>query len=71
MESPHQIRIGTAGWSYKDWEGTFYPAGIPRKKHPLEYLAQCFDVVEINTSFYGHIKPEMAKLWARSVRSKS
>jgi len=58
--------VGTAGWSYKDWEGVFYPAGMQRRKrHPLELVARCFDVVEINTSFYGHIKPELAKLWAR------
>ena len=38
-----------------------------QKRHALEFLAQCFDVVEINTSFYGHIKPELAKLWARKV----
>jgi len=68
MDAERQIRIGTAGWSYKDWEGIFYPPGMSRRKqHPLEYLAQCFDVVEINTSFYGHIKPELAKLWTRKV----
>jgi len=60
------IRVGTAGWSYKDWEGIFYPPGMQRRKqHPLEILARCFDVVEINTSFYGHIKPEIARLWTR------
>ena len=68
MENSHEIRIGTAGWSYKDWEGVFYPPGMTRRKqHALEFLAQCFDVVEINTSFYGHIKPELAKLWVRKV----
>src|SRR5271169_5419190 len=62
------LRIGTAGWSYKDWDGIFYPPGMQRRKeHPLEYLAQCFDMVEINTSFYGHIKPELARVWARRV----
>src|SRR5579863_8619801 len=66
MPGLRQIRVGTAGWSYKDWEGIFYPAGMARhKQHPLDFLAQCFDVVEINTSFYGHIKPELAKLWAK------
>jgi uncharacterized protein YecE (DUF72 family) len=66
MPLSEQIRVGTAGWSYKDWEGIFYPAGMSRRKqHPLELLARCFDVVEINTSFYGHIKPELAKLWAK------
>src|SRR5581483_5636133 len=62
------IRIGPAGFSYKDWEGIFYPPGMSRRKrHPLEFVARCFDVVEINTSFYGHIKPEIAKLWAKIV----
>lgn len=65
-----KIRIGTAGWSYKDWEGIFYPPGMQRRKqHPLEILARCFDVVEINTSFYGHIKPELAKVWVRRATS--
>lgn len=62
------IRIGTAGWSYKDWEGIFYPSGMQRTKtHPLEYLAQFFDTTEINTSFYGPLKPELVKLWCRKV----
>lgn len=66
MEVPHRIRIGTAGWSYKDWNGVFYPPEVQRKKlHPLEYLARFFDVVEINTSFYGPLKPELVKLWLR------
>lgn len=62
----HSIRVGTSGWSYKDWEGIFYPPGMSRRKqHPLTLVARCFDVVEINTSFYGHIRPEIAKLWGR------
>jgi uncharacterized protein YecE (DUF72 family) len=70
VEGRGQIRIGTAGWSYKDWEGIFYPPGMQRRKqHPLEYVARCFDMVEINTSFYGHIKPELAKLWARKAQA--
>src|SRR6201997_1299900 len=68
MQAAHRIRIGTAGWSYKDWNGTFYPPEVQRKKvHPLEYLAHFFDVVEINTSFYGHIKPELARLWVKKI----
>lgn len=64
----HAIRIGTAGWSYKDWDGIFYPPGmVHRKGHPLEYLARFFDTTEINTSFYGPLKPELAKLWCRKV----
>ncbi|MGB8116323.1 MAG: DUF72 domain-containing protein [Candidatus Sulfotelmatobacter sp.] len=63
-----RLRIGTAGWSYKDWEGIFYPPGMRgRREHPLEYLARFFDTTEINTSFYGPLKPELAKLWCRKV----
>lgn len=68
-ESPApRLRVGTAGWSYKDWDGFFYPPGMQRRKvHPLEYLARFFDTTEINTSFYGPLKPEVAKLWCRRV----
>ncbi|HET8668291.1 MAG TPA: DUF72 domain-containing protein [Terriglobales bacterium] len=59
------IRIGTAGWSYKDWDGIVYPPQLKKEKHPVEYLAQYFDLIEINTSFYGHIRPEWGKLWCR------
>jgi len=70
VNTPAQIRVGTAGWSYKDWEAIFYPPGMQhRKQHPLDILARCFDMVEINTSFYGHIKPHLAKLWIRTVKA--
>jgi uncharacterized protein YecE (DUF72 family) len=62
------LRIGTAGWSYKDWNGIFYPYSLEyRKQHQLEYLARFFDTAEINTSFYGPLKPQLAKLWCRKV----
>jgi uncharacterized protein YecE (DUF72 family) len=68
MEFTRNLRIGTAGWAYKDWVGVFYPDYLPAKKiHPIEYLAQFFDVVEINTSFYGPIKPHLAKVWCKKV----
>jgi uncharacterized protein YecE (DUF72 family) len=62
-----QILVGTAGWSYKDWEGIVYPPGLKKAEHPAAYLAHYFDVIEINSSFYGPIKPELGKLWCRKV----
>jgi uncharacterized protein YecE (DUF72 family) len=60
------IFVGTAGFSYKDWEGVVYPADLKKRKiHPLEYLAQFIDCCEINTSFYGHIRPNVGKDWCR------
>jgi uncharacterized protein YecE (DUF72 family) len=66
MEHAARIRIGTAGWSYKDWDAILYPPEVTRKKiHPVEFLARYFDVIEINSSFYGHIRPELGRLWSR------
>jgi uncharacterized protein YecE (DUF72 family) len=68
--APSRLRIGTAGWSYKDWEGVFYPSGMAiRKIHRLEYLARFFDTTEINASFDEPLRPELAKLWCRKVAS--
>jgi len=69
MEGQRRIYVGTAGWSYKDWEGIVYPAQIKKSHHPVEYLARYIDMIEINTSFYGHIKPEWGKLWCRMARA--
>lgn len=64
---PPQILVGTAGFSYKDWEGIVYPSGLKRKQHPVKFLAQYFDCCEINTSFYGHIRPDTGKEWCDRV----
>jgi uncharacterized protein YecE (DUF72 family) len=64
-----RILIGTAGWAYKDWEGIVYPPALKKQQHPVEYMAQYFDLIEINSSFYGHIRPEHGKLWCRKARA--
>ena len=46
-----KIHIGTSGFSYEDWSGTFYPPSL-KATHRLEYYAQKFDTVELNSSFY-------------------
>jgi uncharacterized protein YecE (DUF72 family) len=45
------IRIGTSGYSYKDWIGPFYPEGIP-KRDMLPFYAREFDTTEINFTYY-------------------
>jgi len=39
--------IGTAGYSYKDWIGPFYPEGI-KTNEMLEYYCKNFNFVKIN-----------------------
>lgn len=63
---PGKIKIGVAGWSYKDWEGIVYPTSLKGAQR-LEYLAQFLNLVEINTSFYGHIKPALGRAWCGAV----
>jgi len=58
------ILVGPAGWSYTDWEGIVYPRRKPRGFHPAAYLAQFFDTIEINTSFYSPPRAEVVKAWA-------
>lgn len=61
------IRIGIAGWKYKDWDGIVYPKPKPRGFDELNYVAGYFDTVEINSSFYGAPRPAAAKKWVVSV----
>lgn len=61
------IRIGPAGWSYKDWEGIVYPQKPGPKFDPLAYLARFFNAIEINSSFYRPFTASTANSWARRV----
>ncbi len=60
-------RIGPAGWAYKDWKGIVYPAKRPRGFQELEFLAQYFDTIEINNSFYRPISASTAATWVARV----
>lgn len=49
------IRIGTSGFSYPEWRGTFYPEKLPQREM-LAFYARHFGAVEINSTYY-HIPP--------------
>ena len=68
MATPRNIKIGVAGFSYKDWQGVVYPPSLKASAR-IEYLAQFLELIEINTSFYGHIKPAVGKQWCRAAQS--
>ena len=46
-----EIRVGTSGYSFDDWVGTFYPKDIKKGKM-LDYYVNHFNVVEINSTYY-------------------
>jgi uncharacterized protein YecE (DUF72 family) len=66
-EARGRILVGPAGWSYDDWRGLVYPSRRPRGFHEAEYLAQFFDAIEINTSFYNPLKAETCRQWLERV----
>jgi len=68
MKPKHLIRIGPAGWSYKDWEGIVYPHKPGPRFDPLAYLARFFDTIEINSSFYRSPTASTTKAWANRVK---
>ncbi|HET9525357.1 MAG TPA: DUF72 domain-containing protein, partial [Pyrinomonadaceae bacterium] len=61
------IRIGPAGWSYKDWEGVVYPQKPGKNFDPLEYLSRFFNTIEVNSSFYRPPTTSTTESWARRV----
>ncbi|MFX1454296.1 MAG: DUF72 domain-containing protein [Promethearchaeota archaeon] len=61
-----KIKIGTAGWEYKDWIGPFYPKGL-ESTHHLSYYSKFFDIVEINSTFYNLPTTSMVKSWNNRV----
>jgi uncharacterized protein YecE (DUF72 family) len=60
------VRVGTAGWMYKDWEGIVYPPAR-RVFDRLGFMASLFDTDEINSTFYRIPPASMARDWARRV----
>jgi uncharacterized protein YecE (DUF72 family) len=56
------IHIGTSGWHYKHWVGTFYPPRTAASKM-FAFYCEHFDTVELNNSFYCLPKPAGLDRW--------
>jgi uncharacterized protein YecE (DUF72 family) len=56
------IWIGTSGWTYDGWRGSFYPDNIP-KKNWLRWYASQFKTTEINGSFYRTPSLDAVRAW--------
>ena len=60
------LYVGTSGYSYKEWKGTFYPDDMPEKEM-LRFYGERFETVEINNTFYRMPKPSVLEAWAAEV----
>lgn len=54
--------VGTSGWTYDHWKGSFYPVDLPRKRW-FDYYASHFSSVEVNATFYRTFKDETYLKW--------
>ncbi len=66
MNKP-KLYTGTAGWSYEDWIGKFYPFSHSKEFSWLKYYARYFNTVEVNSSYYSYLSPKMVASWIRQV----
>ncbi|HVT03598.1 MAG TPA: DUF72 domain-containing protein [Thermoanaerobaculia bacterium] len=60
-----RVRVGPAGWSYKDWTGPVYPSPKSSKFDELAFLAGLFDTIEVNSSFYRIPPASHSKSWLK------
>lgn len=66
MPDMGKLHVGTSGYAYKPWKGTFYPEKLPDKEM-LKYYASQLSTVEINYSFYQMPKESVLQGWATNV----
>jgi uncharacterized protein YecE (DUF72 family) len=59
-----KAHVGTSGFSYKEWKGSFYPDDLPAAKM-LEYYAGRLSAVEINNTFYRMPNVKTLEGWSR------
>lgn len=60
------LYVGTSGYSYKEWKGSFYPEKIPAKDM-LSYYAARFNAVELNNTFYRLPQTSLVESWMAQV----
>ena len=60
------LYVGTSGYSYKEWKGSFYPEKIPAKAM-LRFYSERLSTVEINNSFYRMPQKSMLENWKEQV----
>ena len=61
-----KLYVGTSGYSYKEWKGSFYPEKIPAAEM-LSYYAARLPAVELNNTFYRMPRTSMIESWKAQV----
>jgi uncharacterized protein YecE (DUF72 family) len=60
---PQHVLVGTSGYNYPEWRGTFYPEKLSTNKM-LAYYAERFPTVEINYTFYRMPNEKLLAGWS-------
>ncbi len=60
------VYTGTSGYSYKEWQGVFYPDKLPANKM-LNFYAGELPAVEINNTFYRLPRASVLEQWRSQV----
>src|SRR5919109_109893 len=72
------VHVGTSGWSYPSgkgkWNGLFYPATRSKRAgtkgfDELRFYAEHFETVEVNSTFYGQPRADVARGWVERTPS--
>jgi uncharacterized protein YecE (DUF72 family) len=61
-----QFFVGTSGYSYEEWKGSFYPQKLPNKQM-LSHYAEQFSAVELNNTFRRMPSESNFESWANQV----
>jgi uncharacterized protein YecE (DUF72 family) len=64
-----EVRVGTSGWNYPEWKGSFYPSDL-KPAAMLPYYAARFATVEVNNTFYRMPTQKAVDGWAAAVPSR-
>jgi uncharacterized protein YecE (DUF72 family) len=59
-----KVFIGTSGYTYPSWRGTFYPQDLAQRKW-LSFYASQFETVEVNATFYRSFSKDTFQKWAQ------
>lgn len=62
-DSPPRVLVGTSGYNYAEWKGSFYPDKLSSKKM-LPFYAERLPTVEINYTFYRMPTPRLLDGWS-------